>query len=82
MRVTPLPDKDTFFRLIWKDECPIYGWPADAIEINTREPQSSFTFYNQSNDMKALTNQLEREKKLHDLSLLLNLLLEQGVVIR
>ena len=60
MRVCDLPNKDAFFKLIRRDERPIYGWPADAIEVNTREPQRSFTFYNQSKDMKALTNQLER----------------------
>ena len=62
MRVTELPNKDAFFKLIRRDERPIYGWPADAIEINTREPQRSFTFYNQSKDMKAIMNQLERKE--------------------
>ena len=62
MRVTPLPDKDAFFKLIRRDERPIYGWPAEAVEINTREPQRSFTFYNKSADMKAMDNQLQREE--------------------
>ena len=46
-RVCDLPNQDAFFKLIRRDERPIYGWPADAIEVNTREPQRSFTFYNQ-----------------------------------
>ena len=30
--------------------------------VNTRKPQQSFTFYNQSKEMKAISNQLKREE--------------------
>ena len=54
MHVTPLPVKDAFFRMILKDERPIYGLPTKAKEVKTREPQQSFTFYDHLKDMKAI----------------------------